>query len=86
MPGLVPRTVGRALFLPERRYARVHQAGLRDTRRLSGFPKTEIKPLSELDFFLRFRNMEFHFFKDQTGKVTQLEFGSNRNIKALKVN
>lgn len=49
------------------------------------FPKTEIKPMSELDFFVRFWNLEFHFQKDQTGKVFQLEFGQDRKVKARKI-
>jgi len=45
----------------------------------------EIKPSSELDYFMRFLNREFHFVRDESGKVTRLELGAERAITAERV-
>ncbi len=47
--------------------------------------RIEIKPESELDYFVRFLNQEYHFVKDSRGKVVQLEFGYERKIKAKRI-
>ncbi len=47
--------------------------------------RLEIKPESELDYFVRFINLEFHFVKNSDGKVYQLEIGFDRTIKAKKI-
>jgi len=45
----------------------------------------EIMPESELDYSIRFLNFEFHFVKDSSGRVTALEIGQERAIRATKV-
>lgn len=45
----------------------------------------EIRPESETDYFMRFLNREFHFIKDATSRVTGLEIGPDRALKAKKV-
>jgi len=45
----------------------------------------EIRPESETDYFMRFLNREFHFVKDAAGRVTGLEIGADRALKAKKV-
>lgn len=45
----------------------------------------EIKPESELDYFVRFLGWEFHFVRDAAGRVVRLEIGSDRKIKAERV-
>jgi len=47
--------------------------------------RLEIRPESETDYFMRFLNREFHFIKDATGRVTGLEIGPDRALKAKKV-
>ena len=47
--------------------------------------RIEIKPESELDYFIRFLNQEYHFVKDSRGKVVQLELGYERKIKAKRI-
>lgn len=47
--------------------------------------RMEIRPESEIDFFLRFQNQEFHFIKDTNGKVLRLEIGADRKVKAEKI-
>ena len=47
--------------------------------------RLEIRPESETDFFMRFLNLEFHFVKDASGRVTGLEVGPDRAQKAKKV-
>jgi hypothetical protein len=52
----------------------------------AGWPQPiEVKPESELDYFVRFLNFEFHFVKDADGTITQLEIGADRRIKAHRV-
>lgn len=48
-------------------------------------PKIEIKPESETDFFIRFLNLEFHFLKDEKGKIAFLQMGSDKKTKAIKI-
>lgn len=52
----------------------------------TGWPnRFEIRPESELDYFVRFLNWEFHFVKDETGKIIQLEIGPDRAVKAMRI-
>ena len=48
-------------------------------------PKMEIKPESEIDFFVRFLNLEFHFIKDAAGNIAALQIGADKNKSALKI-
>jgi hypothetical protein len=50
-----------------------------------GMRKTEIKPESELDYFIRASNWECHYIKDNSGKIAWLEIGADRNIKAKRI-
>jgi hypothetical protein len=45
----------------------------------------EVKPESELDYSIRFVNFEFHFVRDATGRVTALEIGPERAVRADRV-
>ncbi len=47
--------------------------------------RMEIRPESDIDFFMRFQNQEFHFIKDRNGKVLRLEIGADRKVKAEKI-
>ena len=47
--------------------------------------KVEIKPESEVDYFIRFLGSEFHFIKDDQGRIVRLDLGKNREIKAEKI-
>ena len=46
----------------------------------------EIMPESEWDYSIRFLNFEFHFVRDSAGRVTALEIGPERAIRAAKIN
>ena len=50
-----------------------------------GMRKTEIKPESEQDYFIRASNWECHFVKDDFGKISQLEIGADRITKAERI-
>ncbi len=53
----------------------------------SGWGKrVEIKPVSELDYFIRFSNFQVHFVKDESGRIVQLEAGADRKLVAKRVN
>lgn len=45
----------------------------------------EIKPESEWDYSIRFLNMEFHFVRDPAGRVTALELGPERAVRAERM-
>jgi hypothetical protein len=45
----------------------------------------EIKPESELDYFIRFLNLEVHFVKNKDGDIIRLELGPERRIVAIKM-
>jgi len=45
----------------------------------------EIKPASEVDYFIGFLGWEFHFVKDKTDEVTHLEINAGQKIKAHKI-
>ena len=45
----------------------------------------EIMPESELDYSIRFLNYEFHFVRDSSGRVTALELGPERSIRAKRI-
>jgi len=45
----------------------------------------EILAESETDYFMRFLNLEFHFIKDSTGRITGLERGQDHGNKAKKI-
>jgi len=45
----------------------------------------EIKPESELDYSIRFMNFEFHFVRDSSGRVTALEVGPERSVRAERI-
>ncbi len=47
--------------------------------------RVEIRPESETDYFMRFLHREFHFVKDAAGRVTGLETGTDRALKAKKI-
>jgi len=47
--------------------------------------KYEILPESEMDYFMRFVNREFHFVKDAVGRVAGLEMGTDRAQTAKKI-
>ena len=46
----------------------------------------EIRPESELDYSIRFLNFEFHFVRDSAGRVTALELGPERSVRAERIN
>jgi len=50
-----------------------------------GRQKLEIKPESDTDYFMEFLNIEFHFIKDASGKVTYLEVRTERSVKAERI-
>ncbi len=45
----------------------------------------EIKPESELDYSIRFMNFEFHFVRDSSGRVSALDLGPERSLRAERV-
>jgi len=45
----------------------------------------EIKPESEWDYYIQFLNFEFHFVRDASGRVTALELGADRSVRAAKL-
>jgi hypothetical protein len=45
----------------------------------------EVMPESELDYSIRFLNFEFHFVRDSAGRVTALEIGPERSVRAEKI-
>ena len=45
----------------------------------------EVKPESELDYSIRFMNFEFHFVRDSSGRVTALEIGPERSVRAERI-
>jgi hypothetical protein len=45
----------------------------------------EVMPESELDYSIRFLNFEFHFVRDSSGRVTALELGPERSVRAARV-
>jgi hypothetical protein len=47
--------------------------------------RVEIRPESETDYFMRFLHREFHFVKDEAGRITGLETGTDRAQKAKKI-
>lgn len=47
--------------------------------------RLEIKPESEVDYFIGFLEWEFHFIKDAAGRVTHLMIKANREIKTEKI-
>lgn len=47
--------------------------------------KIEIKPESEMDYFVRFLNWRFHFVKDGTGRVAYLEPGQGTTPRFEKI-
>jgi hypothetical protein len=50
-----------------------------------GGQKFEIMPESDENYFIEFLNLEFHFIKDTSGKVTHLEIKSDRTMKTEKI-
>jgi hypothetical protein len=50
-----------------------------------GGQKFEIIPESDENYFIEFLNLEFHFIKDTSGKVTHLEIIGQRTMKAEKI-
>jgi hypothetical protein len=51
--------------------------------RLGG--KVEIKPESETDYFTEFTGQEFHFVKDESGRVIAVELGADRAHRANRI-
>jgi hypothetical protein len=47
--------------------------------------RIEIKPESALDYFVRFRNWEFHFVRDDNGRITAMDIGGDRKLRAARV-
>ena len=47
--------------------------------------RIEIKPESEVDYFIGFLEWEFHFVKDAADRVTHLVIKTNREIKTEKI-
>jgi len=45
----------------------------------------EIMPESELDYSIRFINLEFHFVRDPSGRVVALEIGPERSVRAARI-
>ena len=45
----------------------------------------EIKPESEWDYSIRFMNFEFHFVRDSSGRVSALDLGPERSVRAERV-
>jgi hypothetical protein len=54
-------------------------------KRAESITGIEIKAESELDYFIRFLNQEFHFVKDDSGKVVAVDFGPERARRAWRV-
>ena len=50
-----------------------------------GDQKFEIIPESDEDYFIEFLNLEFHFIKDRSGRVTHMEIKGDRTVKAKKI-
>jgi hypothetical protein len=50
-----------------------------------GGQKFEIIPESDENYFIEFINLEFHFIKDISGKVTRLEIKGDRTMKTKKI-
>lgn len=46
----------------------------------------ELKPETQLDYFVRFLNLEVHFVKNNQGQVVCLEIGPERKLVAEKIN
>ncbi len=44
----------------------------------------EIKPESDWDYYIQFLNLEFHFLRDGSGRVTALDFGPERSLRAMR--
>lgn len=53
---------------------------------IGGGIKYEIRPASDMDYFMRFNNLSFHFVKDDSGMVNVLELGPDRSRKAVRSN
>jgi len=51
----------------------------------SGGLKYEIRPVSALDYFMRFNNLSFHFVKDDSGLVNHLELGPDKTRQAVRI-
>jgi len=45
----------------------------------------EIKPESETDYFIRFLGWEFHFLKDEEGRVIHLEIVAGQTFRLKKI-
>jgi len=45
----------------------------------------EIKPESPTDYFVKFLNWEFHFIKDESGRIVRLDVGADRAIRAQRI-
>jgi hypothetical protein len=45
----------------------------------------EFKPESDLDYSIRFMNIEFHFVRDSSGRVAAVEIGSERAVRAERI-
>jgi hypothetical protein len=45
----------------------------------------EIKPESELDYFIQFLGWEFHFIKNDTGKVMCLDIAAGQKLRAERI-
>lgn len=50
-----------------------------------GGQKFEIMPESDENYFIEFLNLEFHFIKDTSGKVTHLVIKGDRTMKTEKI-
>ncbi|MCX6836168.1 MAG: hypothetical protein NTW07_13775, partial [candidate division Zixibacteria bacterium] len=52
----------------------------------TGWPlPQEIRPQSEIHYFMEFLNRDFYFIKDTTGLVTRLEIGNNGDLRAARI-
>lgn len=71
--------------LPDVLYKVTRQEGHLMLERTGWGQKFEIKPESENDYFIQFLNWEFHFIKDDSGKVTQLEIKADQRLKAKRI-
>jgi hypothetical protein len=50
-----------------------------------GKQRFEIKPESDVDYYMQFLNWDFHFIPDGSGKITRLEIKTDRLIKTKRI-
>jgi hypothetical protein len=52
----------------------------------TGWPISyEIKPQTEIHYFMEFLNRDFYFIKDESGEVAHLQIGNDQSFKAARI-